>query len=45
MAETEKVEKTGRIHKTEVEWRALLTPEQFHIIRERELNGPLPERC
>src|SRR5271156_6536464 len=30
MAET-KVEK---VHKTEAEWRALLTPEQFHVMRE-----------
>ncbi len=32
MAETTKVEK---IHKTEAEWRELLTPEQFHIMREK----------
>ncbi len=30
MAET-KVEK---VHKTEAEWRELLTPEQFHVMRE-----------
>ena len=34
MAET-KVEK---VHKTEAEWRELLTPEQFHVMRERR-NG------
>src|ERR1035437_8412080 len=24
-----------KIHKTEAEWRALLTPEQFHVMREK----------
>lgn len=32
MAETTKTEKT---HKTEAEWRELLTPEQFHVMREK----------
>jgi peptide-methionine (R)-S-oxide reductase len=32
MAETTKTEK---IHKTEAEWRELLTPEQFHVMREK----------
>jgi peptide-methionine (R)-S-oxide reductase len=32
MAETTKTEK---IHKTEAEWRQLLTPEQFHVMREK----------
>ncbi len=31
MAETTQVKK---IHKTEAEWKALLTPEQFHVMRE-----------
>ncbi|WP_158944498.1 peptide-methionine (R)-S-oxide reductase MsrB [Granulicella sp. S190] len=31
MAEATKVQK---IHKTEAEWRELLTPEQFHVMRE-----------
>jgi peptide-methionine (R)-S-oxide reductase len=30
MAET----KVERVHKTEAEWRELLTPEQFHVMRE-----------
>ena len=28
-------EKTPKVHKTEAEWRELLTPEQFHIMREK----------
>jgi peptide-methionine (R)-S-oxide reductase len=31
MAET----KSEKIHKTEAEWRELLTPEQFHVMREK----------
>ncbi len=31
MAETTQ---TKKIHKTEAEWRELLTPEQFHVMRE-----------
>ncbi|HEV2711027.1 MAG TPA: peptide-methionine (R)-S-oxide reductase MsrB [Edaphobacter sp.] len=37
MAETEKIEK---IHKTEAEWRELLTPEQFHVMREKGTDAP-----
>lgn len=38
MPETEK--KAGKIHKTEAEWRELLTPEQFHIMREKGTDRP-----
>jgi len=37
MAEAENFEK---IHKTEEEWRALLTPEQFHVMREKGTDRP-----
>ena len=30
----------GKIHKTDTEWRELLTPEQFHIIREGGTERP-----
>ena len=36
MAETTKGEK---IHKTEAEWRELLSPEQFHVMREKGTEG------
>lgn len=38
MADTGKsgtVEAPRRVHKTEAEWRELLTPEQFHVMREK----------
>lgn len=35
--ETTKLEK---VHKTEAEWKALLTPEQFHVMREKGTDGP-----
>ena len=37
MAETTKVEK---VRKTEAEWRELLTPEQFHVMREKGTDRP-----
>ncbi|MGI4853602.1 MAG: peptide-methionine (R)-S-oxide reductase MsrB [Janthinobacterium lividum] len=38
MADTAKgntAEASRRVHKTEAEWRELLTPEQFHVMREK----------
>ncbi len=38
MPETES--KLEKIHKTEAEWRALLTPRQFHVMREKGTDPP-----
>jgi peptide-methionine (R)-S-oxide reductase len=35
MAETIETPKREKIHKTDTEWRELLTPEQFHVMREK----------
>ena len=31
------------IKKTETEWKEQLSPEEFHILRKKEPNAPLPE--
>ncbi|MEO6911057.1 MAG: peptide-methionine (R)-S-oxide reductase MsrB [Edaphobacter sp.] len=31
---------TEKIHKTEAEWRELLTPEQFHVMRDKGTDAP-----
>jgi peptide-methionine (R)-S-oxide reductase len=35
MAESTTTPKGPKIHKTDAEWRELLTPEQFHVMREK----------
>lgn len=40
MAETANTGNTAKVHKTEAEWRALLTPEQFHVMREKGTDPP-----
>ena len=36
----EETKKAEKIHKTEAEWRKLLTPEQFHVMREKGTERP-----
>ena len=40
MAEATKTEKTDKVTKTDAEWRELLTPEQFHVMREGGTDRP-----
>jgi peptide-methionine (R)-S-oxide reductase len=40
MAEIAKTKNPEKIHKTEAEWRELLTPEQFHVMREKGTDPP-----
>jgi len=35
MSETTATPKREKIHKTDAEWRELLTPEQFHVMRQK----------
>ena len=35
MSETTTTPKREKVHKTDAEWRELLTPEQFHIMRQK----------
>jgi len=39
MADIAKPE-TAKVHKTDAEWRELLTPEQFHVMREKGTDRP-----
>ena len=36
----ETANKAEKIHKTEAEWRELLTPEQFHVMRQKGTDRP-----
>ena len=38
--ETTPVAPKQKVHKTEAEWRELLTPEQFHVMREKGTERP-----
>lgn len=35
-----KTDTVGKVHKTEEEWKATLTPEQYHVLREKGTDAP-----
>ena len=44
-AMTGKIEKVNRICKTDEEWRQLLTPEQFRVMRQKGTEQPFGQSC
>ncbi len=44
-ARTQKIEEVERVVKSEAEWKKILTPEQFRIMRQKGTERPLDKRC
>lgn len=44
-ASTHQVEEVGKIIKSDAEWRKILTPEQFKIMRQKGTEAPVKGRC
>lgn len=44
-AETNKVELVEKVHKTDEEWKKILSPEQFRIMRQKGTERPFSNKC